>query len=640
MKVMKRVESFILLSLLVGSCFAVLVSVPEAASAYTLHVPIYINGNAGFTPANGVTGGSGTPADPYIIEGWEIDASTAHGIAIWNTDAHFVIRGIYVHSGFRDYDDIVLAFVANGSIEDSLLSGDGYGIGLGESSNITIKSNVITDNLVGIDSYKSVDVNITANDVTNNEEDGIHVYYSDDNVFTANSITGNNRGIWVDESDGATITGNTISNNSLEGIRLRHSETAFVRANEFINDGVYLDSFNVPDVSSHTITRDNLVNGLPIYYYKDCSGLDVNGIQVGQVLVANCSDVKISNLTIAGTDAGIELTSVTRAIVETSSVSDSLYGILLAYSDDATIKANRFNGNGWGVFSGRVADFAIAANNISNSDSFGIYLGICDETTISNNSVYSNTEGIYLYYSTNTTVHHNSVVNNVNHSYDNMGAENSWDDGYPSGGNYWSNYTGVDQFGGPNQDQPGPDGIGDTAYLIDTDSRDRYPLMAPRNTPPIIVHNPHGDVSVNEAIIITANVTDAVGVRVVYLHYRAVGASGFAEVRMTMTTGDTYEAIIPAQSESGTVHYCINATDNWGNEARHPQTGYHSLRIVEEENRPLTDSTFIMVTAAAGIAVVIAIIAAIVLFLKRRKRRGQGAKEQEKASESPPKSSV
>ena len=45
---------------------------------------------------------------------------------------------------------------------------------------------------------------------------------------------------------------------------------------------------------------------------------------------------------------------------------------------------------------------------------------------------------------------------------------NVWDDGYPSGGNYWSDYTGTDADG---------DGIGDTTYIIDTTNEDRYPLM-------------------------------------------------------------------------------------------------------------------------------------------------------------------
>jgi hypothetical protein len=147
--------------------------------------------------------------------------------------------------------------------------------------------------------------------------------------------------------------------------------------------------------------------------------------------------------------------------------------------------------------------------------------------------------------------------------------------------------------------------------------------MAPRDTPPIITHTPHGDVSVNEAIIITANVNDDTGVKVVYLHYMAVGASTFVEVRMIKTTGDTYEATIPIQTEPGTVYYYINATDDAGNEARHPQTGEHSLQVAQKENPPLSDMTMILMVVTGALLAVIAIIAAVILFLKKRKKRGE-----------------
>jgi hypothetical protein len=49
-----------------------------------------------------------------------------------------------------------------------------------------------------------------------------------------------------------------------------------------------------------------------------------------------------------------------------------------------------------------------------------------------------------------------------------------WDNGYPSGGNYWSSYVGEDLFSGPAQDIAGSDGIGDTPW-----GEDHYPLMHP-----------------------------------------------------------------------------------------------------------------------------------------------------------------
>jgi hypothetical protein len=54
-----------------------------------------------------------------------------------------------------------------------------------------------------------------------------------------------------------------------------------------------------------------------------------------------------------------------------------------------------------------------------------------------------------------------------------------WDDGYPSGGNYWSDYAGIDVFSGPYQNITSYDGIGDTPYIIDANNTDRYPLMNP-----------------------------------------------------------------------------------------------------------------------------------------------------------------
>jgi len=78
-----------------------------------------------------------------------------------------------------------------------------------------------------------------------------------------------------------------------------------------------------------------------------------------------------------------------------------------------------------------------------------------------------------------------NLINNSQqvHSYDSV---NTWDADYPCGGNYWSDYYGEDNFGGPKQDQPGTDGIVDKPYGIDDINRDRYPLMEPWSSPPMV----------------------------------------------------------------------------------------------------------------------------------------------------------
>ncbi len=52
-----------------------------------------------------------------------------------------------------------------------------------------------------------------------------------------------------------------------------------------------------------------------------------------------------------------------------------------------------------------------------------------------------------------------------------------WDNGYPSGGNYWIGFVSQDLFSGPGQNITGSDGIADTKKVIDGDDVDNYPLM-------------------------------------------------------------------------------------------------------------------------------------------------------------------
>ncbi len=66
---------------------------------------------------------------------------------------------------------------------------------------------------------------------------------------------------------------------------------------------------------------------------------------------------------------------------------------------------------------------------------------------------------------------------------------NTWDDGYPSGGNYWSDYQSSDFYCGPYQNMTGSDGLGDTPYVIDANNTDHYPLTNPYGSPPSPTYN-------------------------------------------------------------------------------------------------------------------------------------------------------
>jgi parallel beta-helix repeat protein len=112
----------------------------------------------------------------------------------------------------------------------------------------------------------------------------------------------------------------------------------------------------------------------------------------------------------------------------------------------------------------------------------GIYLFSSSDNSISNNNIAGNGYGISPYYSSNNRIFHNNFVNNTSQVNPDSPLD-VWDNSYPSGGNYWSDYIWSDQYKGPSQNLPGSDGIGDTPYVIDGSNQDNYPLMTP--------HTPH-----------------------------------------------------------------------------------------------------------------------------------------------------
>jgi len=150
--------------------------------------------------------------------------------------------------------------------------------------------------------------------------------------------------------------------------------------------------------------------------------------------------------------------------------------------DTAFIMINNsiIRNNLWGISSIN-SFYTFIDNNIITNNSVGILIGILLVPDswyhiISHNTITNNTYGISLGSTVRSTkIYHNNFINNTLHA--KSTETNIWDDGYPSGGNYWSDYAGVDFYRGSYQNETGRDGIGDTPYFIDQNNADRYPLM-------------------------------------------------------------------------------------------------------------------------------------------------------------------
>ena len=204
---------------------------------YTTHAPIGIYSNADFTPENGVTGGSGTEADPWIIEGWDIDGSVENycisaGSHVYDsindteyggvTDP-FIIRNCNIYNANEDSGSgISLYYIQNVTIYDNNIYDNNEGIYIRESSNNIIESNDISLNNVGFYFLYGEKITLANNHLFDNGY-VISTFASDFNVIINNTFSYNGGGISMRSSINNTISLNNISNNNGQGISLQYS---------------------------------------------------------------------------------------------------------------------------------------------------------------------------------------------------------------------------------------------------------------------------------------------------------------------------------------------------------------------------------------------------------------------------------
>ena len=349
--------------------------------------------------------------------------------------------------------------------------------------------------------------NISYNDIHNSSK-GIEISVGYENEIYNNILNYNGNGIYSANSGTNYIVNNNISNNYQTAIYLMMSENHVILDNMMNNNGVGLFGFEVKEWNSHIIDSSNMINQKPIFYGKNMTSGTVP-MGYGQIILANCTNVMVENQNINNGSYGVLLGHCTEIEIQNNSLNShnmagiSLFesynveiennnlllnrnGIYMEFSEYNNVTNNEINSNtNAGIYLNTVTRYNNVINNEINSNTnSGVYLdSVTDFNIIRNNSFcYNQGYGIEIDTPTNTNqIYHNNFIDNTNQAYDLD--ENIWDAGYPLGGNYWSDYIGVDLFSGPNQDIPGSDGIGDIPYdnieTIIGSPQDNYPLMQP-----------------------------------------------------------------------------------------------------------------------------------------------------------------
>jgi parallel beta-helix repeat protein len=322
----------------------------------------------------------------------------------------------------------------------------------------------------------------------------------------------------IQEAVNTANEGDTISVHS----GIYHENVVMNKAVSLLGENSNTTVINVHSVWSNAITIEaNWVNitgfsitggDSAIYFPKHCSNTSIidcsiynndKGMYSGEVI----SDTSVINCNIFNNRYGVILFGSSH-VIEGCRIFSNEEGIgLHTPSDNCTIANCSVWNNDWAVFVAVSSGHVIRNSHIFNNTSGVLFVGngidpVTGHTVI-NCYISNNTQGIYLSSTLNShinitdctiidnelgvcvlsrsydnAIHHNNFIGNTHQARDE--SSNSWNKEYPFGGNYWSDYDGVDLYSGPYQTETGSDGIGDTPYSVDVKKEDKYPLMSRR----------------------------------------------------------------------------------------------------------------------------------------------------------------
>ena len=353
------------------------------------------------------------------------------------------------------YDEIVVER-SNITIDGAgyTLEGTGrdYGVDVDNSDpsydveNVTIKNMKINRFYIGIRIKSSQNCSIFGNTITNCNEWSIELSGSSENRIHGNYITDNDNGINFEEaSNNNFVNGNVIAKSHEDGIEIQLSSNNNIFENNITAN--YRYGIIIQGSSNNRIWGNNVTGN---------SGL--RGTWSAIKVMDSPNNLIHENNIAYNDDHGLHFSQSSNNIVYENEILNNTNGIVITGSFNISIFGNEIANNTDGILVAQAYNNSIFENNIKANKKTGVSLEF----------------GSY-----NNILYHNNFVDNTQQVYVSMAGGGVWDDGYPSGGNYWSDYNGTDSYWGEGQTLPGSDMIGDTSYVIIEGLRykDRYPLM-------------------------------------------------------------------------------------------------------------------------------------------------------------------
>ncbi len=422
------------------------------------------------------------------------------------------ISGNLVHFGYSGID---LDQSHRNRIFSNSVTGDVYyAVRLSESHSCSVTANTLRGRvkITGIDMWYSEDAYVADNVFVSPEGVGISVYQCTQATILGNSMSRGGIGFGSYSEDRQYWDSHEIAGNTVRGAPVYY----YVDAPDVVVppdagqvilvgcDRALVEGLALSDVSA----------GIQLAYCTDTGIFESEflGLQ-GGILAAQCQAVTVERNTFVGGSTAVQLEGsahVVKAneidgayigievsgdgcVVTENDVAFGEFGILLDEGTGCSASHNTLLGNAQGIWLAHSGGNLVEGNRIEASEvaavalrdaeavdntirgntlvggGIGVWIeGGATGNTVAENGIAGNEVGVLSpsASSSGNRIYHNDFANLENAS---EAGTNVWDDGFPSGGNHWDDYWGVDLD---------HDGLGEAPYLIPGGANeDAYPWM-------------------------------------------------------------------------------------------------------------------------------------------------------------------
>ena len=388
-------------------------------------------------------------------------------------------------SGFPNSAALIIYDVSNATVQDLTVQNATIGLGL-YNANYTKLRNI---------SLRSNQQNIILGDP-------LVVQYNTEDIDESNTVDGKPVYFWINRengqipSDAGYVALNNCSNVTVQGLNFTKDGIVLVNVKDCLIENLTITETQMPlqtiDTENCTIRNslfNNSVSGVKLWNYNQSSFTNniVSNVTQDDAVFLSGSFNTISENTILNNSNGrygLHVLGGNDNLITENKILNNTYGIKIEYSNNNNVSGNQIEGHLWhqSLTLDNSSFNTISANRLIGTPQelpgTGLVLAFdSNNNTIIENLIEGNHYGIQIAASENNSIFHNNIENNDIQAQvypSGGGYYNIWDNGYPSGGNHWSDYTGIDSD---------HDDIGDEQYIIYDGNIDNYPLMNPYVVP-------------------------------------------------------------------------------------------------------------------------------------------------------------